>query len=75
MDRLAKLCGEFGRRSGTGGDRIRGRAHGKFRVGFLITGVISILGAVSWVFVLGRIEPVQWSSAGPRADVLPAGSR
>jgi hypothetical protein len=31
---------------------------------FVITGVISILGAASWVFVLGRVEPVRWSTAG-----------
>ncbi len=33
VDRLAKLCWEFGRRCGASGDRIRGRAHGEFRVG------------------------------------------
>jgi hypothetical protein len=41
----------------------------------VITGVISILGAASWVFVLGRVEPVQWSSAGARADGSPIVSR
>ena len=41
---------------------------GNFLWAFLITGAISILGAASWVFVLGRIEPVEWSSAGARAE-------
>jgi len=41
---------------------------GNFLWAFVITGVISILGAASWVFVLGRVEPVQWSSAGARAE-------
>jgi len=36
---------------------------GNFVWAFLITGVISILGAASWVFVLGRVEPVRWSTA------------
>jgi MFS family permease len=48
---------------------------GNFVWAFVITGVISILGAASWVFVLGRIEPVQWSTARARAEVSPAGSR
>ncbi len=48
---------------------------GNFVWAFVITGVISILGAASWVFVLGRVEPVPWSSAGARADGSPAGSR
>ena len=34
VDRLAKLCWAFGRSRSTGGDRIHGRAHGEFRVGF-----------------------------------------
>jgi MFS family permease len=42
---------------------------GNFVWAFVITGVISILGAASWVFVLGRVEPVQWSSAGARAEL------
>src|SRR6267143_1089512 len=41
---------------------------GNFVWAFVITGVISILGAASWVFVLRRVEPVQWSSAGVRAE-------
>ncbi len=48
---------------------------GNFVWAFVITGVISILGAASWVFVLGRVEPVQWSSAGARADGSPIVSR
>src|SRR6266436_2148548 len=44
---------------------------GNFVWAFVITGVISILGAASWVFVLGRVEPVEWSSAGVRADGSP----
>lgn len=47
---------------------------GNFVWAFVITGVISILGAASWVFLLGRIKPVQWSTAGARAEVSPAGS-
>ena len=41
---------------------------GNFVWAFMITGVISILGAASWVFVLGRVEPVQWSNAGAPAE-------
>jgi ACS family D-galactonate transporter-like MFS transporter len=39
---------------------------GNFVWAFVITGVISMLGAASWVFVLGRIEPVQWGTTGAR---------
>jgi len=39
---------------------------GNFVWAFVITGVISMLGAASWVFVLGRIEPVQWGTTGER---------
>jgi MFS family permease len=48
---------------------------GNFVWAFVITGVISILGAASWVFVLGRIEPVQWSTARPCTEVSLAGPR
>src|SRR6266568_2621091 len=47
---------------------------GNFVWALVITGVISILGAASWVFVLGRIEPVQWRASGMRAEASTAGS-
>jgi MFS family permease len=36
---------------------------GNFVWAFLLTGLISILGAVSWFFVVGPIEPVVWREA------------
>jgi len=47
---------------------------GKFVWAFVITGVISILGAVSWVFLLGRVEPIAWkrSESEREAEVSPA---
>ncbi len=47
---------------------------GNFVWALVITGVISILGAASWVFVLGRIEPVQWRASEMRAEASTAGS-
>jgi MFS family permease len=49
---------------------------GKFYWPFLIAGVFSWIGALAWVFVVGRIEPVEWEKKirGSRAgaDSSPA---
>jgi MFS family permease len=35
---------------------------GSLRFAFLITGVIALLGALCWAFLVGKVEPVKWSS-------------
>ena len=35
---------------------------GNFVWAFLLTGLVSIIGAVCWFFVVGRIEPVVWGA-------------
>jgi ACS family D-galactonate transporter-like MFS transporter len=35
---------------------------GGLRFAFLITGIIALLGALCWAFLVGRVEPVEWSS-------------
>jgi MFS transporter, ACS family, D-galactonate transporter len=42
---------------------------GKFLAAFLITAALCALGAVAWVFVVGRVEQVGWK---PQAEILPA---
>jgi MFS family permease len=44
------------------------QTHGSSRLAFAITGAVSLVGACSWVFLVRRVEPVQWGT-------LPAGWR
>jgi ACS family D-galactonate transporter-like MFS transporter len=40
---------------------------GSFFYVFVITSVVTVLGAVSWIFIVGPIKPIQWS-ARPRTQ-------
>jgi MFS family permease len=44
------------------------QTRGSARLAFAITGAVALLGAFSWVFLVRRVEPVQW-------DALPRGWR
>ena len=35
---------------------------GKYRVGFLVAGVIALAGACSWIFLVRRVEPTAWTT-------------
>jgi len=35
---------------------------GSLRIAFLITGIVAFCGALCWAFVVGKVEPVRWSS-------------
>ena len=35
---------------------------GSFFYVFVITSVVTVLGAVSWIFIVGPIKPIQWSA-------------
>src|SRR5262249_37399346 len=37
---------------------------GNFFLPFAITSAISLLGAVAWVFIVGRVEPLSWKTIG-----------
>jgi MFS family permease len=39
---------------------------GHFHIAILITAGICLLGAMVWVFAIGEVLPVDWTSAGPR---------
>lgn len=41
---------------------------GSARLAFAITGAVALVGACSWVFLVRRVEPVQW-------EILPSGQR
>jgi MFS family permease len=38
---------------------------GSFFYVFVITSVMTLLGAVSWIFIVGPIKPIQWSARPP----------
>ena len=38
---------------------------GSFFYVFVITSVVTVLGAVSWIFVVGPIKPIQWTAHDP----------
>jgi MFS family permease len=44
------------------------QTHRSARLAFAITGAVALVGAASWVFLVRRVEPVQW-------DALPRGGR
>jgi MFS family permease len=44
------------------------QTRGSARLAFAITGAVALVGAASWIFLVRRIEPVQW-------DTLPRGWR
>jgi ACS family D-galactonate transporter-like MFS transporter len=44
------------------------QTHGSSRLAFAFTGVVALVGACAWVFLVRRVEPVQWHA-------LPAGWR
>lgn len=44
------------------------QTHGSSRLAFAITGAVALVGAFSWVFLVRRVEPVQW-------ECLPSGWR
>jgi MFS transporter, ACS family, D-galactonate transporter len=39
---------------------------GRFLYAFLLAGAMSVLGAASWLYLLGAVEPVAWRSERPR---------
>ena len=45
---------------------------GSFLSAFLIAAAISVLGAIAWVFGVGRIEPIDWTSRTPDAHAAAA---
>jgi len=36
--------------------------NGSLRVAFIVTGVTALLGAACWALLVGRVEPIKWSS-------------
>jgi MFS transporter, ACS family, D-galactonate transporter len=44
------------------------QTHGSSRLAFAITGAVALVGACSWIFLVRRVEPVQW-------ETLPLGWR
>jgi len=38
---------------------------GSFFYVFVITSVVTLLGAVSWIFIVGPVKPIQWSTHNP----------
>jgi MFS transporter, ACS family, D-galactonate transporter len=41
---------------------------GSFFYVFVITSVVTLLGAVSWIFIVGPVKPIQWSAHNPAHD-------
>jgi sugar phosphate permease len=44
------------------------QTRGSARLAFAVSGAVALVGACSWVFLVRRVEPVQW-------DTLPQGWR
>jgi len=44
---------------------------GNFILALAILGFVALLGAASWYFLVGPVEPVQWSSRRPQSAVVP----
>jgi len=42
---------------------------GKFSFAFLAAGLVALVGACSWIFLVRRVEPIVWSAAEPKALV------
>jgi nitrate/nitrite transporter NarK len=42
---------------------------GKFSFAFLAAGLVALVGACSWIFVVRRVEPILWSAIQPKALV------
>jgi MFS family permease len=45
---------------------------GRFLGAFAITAAIALLGSLSWVFLVGRLEQVKWAD-GALSDAVPLG--
>jgi hypothetical protein len=41
---------------------------GRFFWAFIITAVIALLGSLSWIFIVGALRQVDWSSLPAYAD-------
>jgi MFS family permease len=41
------------------------QTRGSARVAFAVTGAVALVGACSWVFLVRRVEPVQWDALPP----------
>jgi len=41
------------------------QTRGSARLAFAITGAVALVGALSWVFLVRRVEPVQWDALTP----------
>jgi hypothetical protein len=69
--RWSSLQHGFANLSGIVGPLLTGyirQTQGSSRLAFAITGAVALVGACSWVFLVRRVEPVQWGT-------LPAGWR
>lgn len=42
---------------------------GKFSFAFLAAGMVALVGACSWIFLVRRAEPIAWSAVEPKALV------
>ena len=47
---------------------------GSFLSAFIIAAAVSVLGAIAWIFGVGRIEPIDWTNRKPQARAAPATS-
>jgi MFS family permease len=48
------------------------QASGHFASAFVLAGVLNVLGLIGWLWMLPRIEPLDWSRAARRTQVVPA---
>jgi hypothetical protein len=45
-------------------------ATGHFSVAFLLAGAVNVLGLVGWLWMLPRVEPLDWTRWAPRAAAI-----
>jgi hypothetical protein len=43
---------------------------GHFASAFVLAGALNVLGLIGWVWMLPRIEPLDWSRAGRQTQVV-----
>jgi hypothetical protein len=42
--------------------------YGSARLAFTVTGVVALIGGLSWGLLVRRVEPVSWAAIGKRAQ-------
>jgi hypothetical protein len=68
VDRTANFLGKSGWLDCAGGDGLVADKTGRFSWAFIIAAVIALLGSLSWIFIVGALRHVDWSSRPAYAD-------